>query len=113
MKRWTMWYWLFCATFGGIFALIGRRVFAAETLPAVSPPTDWTGVLIVCGFGLLLALALAIGYAIHARRTPGMQIGEEAIERMAILLAEMMKQKPTPRPPTTTQPPAKFPADWN
>lgn len=101
-----------------------RAARAAETLPAVSPPTDWTGVLIVCGFGLLLALALAIGYAIHARRTPGMQFGEEQInEQFNKLLDALSKSHETIQQqaatieaqakPNATQPPAKFPADWN
>lgn len=104
-----------------VFALLflSGVAHAAETLPAVSPPTDWTGVLFVCGFIVLLAAALVIGYAIHARRTPGMQMGEETIERLAIRMSEMMKHHPPvnltsmPSAPTAPQPPpAKYPADW-
>jgi protein-S-isoprenylcysteine O-methyltransferase Ste14 len=63
----------------------------ADILPLVSPPTDWFGVIAVCLFGLMLAVALVIGYAIHVRRTPGKQLGEEEIER--IVNSVISKQK--------------------
>lgn len=55
--------------------------FAADTLPAVSPPTDWTGVAIVAAIAVL-AVAIA-AYIVHIKRTPGLQLGEEQIEHIA------------------------------
>lgn len=52
------------------------------TLPAVSPPTDWTGVIVVVAIVVALAVAFGFGYLMHARRTPGKQFGEEELERL-------------------------------
>lgn len=72
---------------------------AADTLPAVSPPTDWTGVAIVAAVAVL-AVAIA-AYIVHIKRTPGLQLGEEQLER----LAEMIHKR---QEITINVPPAKL-----
>jgi hypothetical protein len=53
----------------------------AQTLAAVSPPTDWTGVAFAVVIGLLIFLPIA--YAIYVKVRPGKQLGEEELERIA------------------------------
>lgn len=68
--------------------------FAAETLPAVSPPTDWTGVGIVMLFGLVIVLGT--GYVIYAKLKAGNQFGEEFIDQVADKLHAKMNPPAAP-----------------
>ncbi len=74
-----------------LLELIHKNAYGAETLPSISPPTDWTGVIVVCVVAIL-AVAVA-AYIVHIKRTPGLQLGEEQLERLADLLHQ--KQHPT------------------
>lgn len=82
---------------GMIFGLwlpkIILSAIAADTLPIVSPPTDWTGVFVVMGFTALLFIAAVIGYVIHVRKTPGKQLGESEIEWIAESLFQKQQYK--------------------
>lgn len=77
---------IFDMTLGAVSFQIGW-VAGADPLPAVSPPTDWTGVAVVATIAIL-AVAVA-AYIVHIKRTPGLQLGEEQIER----IAELLRQK--------------------
>lgn len=80
----------------GYVLFLTPKAHAAEILPAVSPPTDWTGVAVVALIGV--AAVAITGYILYLKR-PGMQFGEEQIERLAELLHA--KQNPPAAAPTS------------
>lgn len=61
-------------------------------LVAVSPPTDWLGVVVVVV--VVLVIAAVIAYVSHVRRTPGKQWGEDEIDKLAERLHVKLTQAP-------------------
>jgi hypothetical protein len=58
-------------------------------IPTVAPPSDWGSILVVATIGLVL---VAVGaYIVWLRRTPGRQLGEEFVERVADRVYQRLK----------------------
>lgn len=70
---------------------------AADTLVPVSPPTDWTGIAVIAVIGFVI-VAL-VGYIVHIKKTPGAQLGEAELEKIADLLHAKL------HPPAVASPP--------
>lgn len=65
---------------------------AAELVP-VSPPTDWIGIGIIAA--IVFVIVALVGYIVHIKRTPGKQLGEEEIERIAHAIMNTPMRSPT------------------
>jgi len=74
-------------------ALTGAALAAnAQTLAPVAPPRDWLGVGIVVLLGLVF-VAIA-GYILHIKRTPGLQLGEAELEKIADFIHQRQSAPP-------------------
>lgn len=62
-----------------------RSAHAADTLTAVTPPTDWTAVVV-----LVVAFAVIVGVIAYIQylKRPGLQRGEEAFNKLYELLGQ-------------------------
>lgn len=63
----------------------------AAELVAVSPPTDWIGIAIIAA--IMFVIVALVGYIVHIKRTPGVQFGEDEIERIAESLFNKQQYK--------------------
>lgn len=95
--------YVFALIIVALMNLFGAVALAAE-LVAVAPPTDWTGVAIVSVLGLIFVAVAA--YIVHIKRTPGMQFGEEEIERLAAAIDR--RRGAVPPQPVPSAPPLTF-----